>query len=303
MLNNQLHEKNQKRTIKIDYSSFKMNENSILFSLLETTDQFKESNSILSSFLKKKEMKDVKEINQINHMNEMKVNETFSNSFYSLSMLSLSLSPSSETDTDSSDHEKEEGIDSMSSEEMDGNQCDETNIEYTEEDKRKDIFRLNRQHTNRLKQLNVQLNNAYNVWKEKEQNGEEYEEYQLKWSYLNERYRVQKRKASREIYDKVQQLYRKIYPTSKVHDLHGQGIKSGSFLYIVKKVIHKEQESHRKDNKLIDSTERHSVTFDVGDKNDGEWHLKALLIMVTFLQEKGYEYHMDPSKRFITIYL
>lgn len=282
--------------LNIDYNSFRMNEDSILFSLLENTDQYKNCNTSIYSLMKKYEF---------NSSELLDDNSSFSSSFSSSSQSSDTNSENSD-DNDNINEYFTNSKNSNKTNELEESNYDSSNEkkrDYTEEDKRKDIFRLNRQFTNKLKQLNIQLNDAYNVWKEKEKNGEEYEEFHLKWSYLNERYRIQKRKASREIYKKVQELYKRIYPSTHIHDLHGQGIKSGSFLYIVKKIIRKHQNEDKKNNDEIDEKKNNEIVFDLGDKCDGDWHLRALLIMISFLQEKGYNYHIDDNKRFVSVYL
>ncbi|BFU22205.1 hypothetical protein EHI8A_189940 [Entamoeba histolytica HM-1:IMSS-B] len=164
---------------------------------------------------------------------------------------------------------------------------------YSASDKRKDIADINRRYTFRLKALNVALNTTFREWKDLESRGFDTKEVQSRWSILNEEYRISKRRASLEIYELVQPLYRKAYGNDGVHDLHGQGIKSGSLVFIVSTILDNEKN-------FIDPKNK-NIVFDIGDENDGEWHMQAVCAITVWLKERNYNFWMNETKRFVFV--
>ena len=210
-----------------------------------------------------------------------------------------SYSSSSSSENDDSDEDNKKSLKSNSKNNKTKGSPRSSKKPQNENDKRAFIMQLNQEYTNQLSSLNEDVVRAYKKWKDLESKGLECEYAMKEWMFLNKKYTTLKRRNAREIFDKVQSMNRKMNVNSNVYDLHGQGVKCGNLQYILKRIFNNEE-------KKINSNEKNEngkFVLDIGNEKDGDWHIHAKFLVLSFLTTRKTNYQLDEEKRYITVQL
>ncbi|KAL7720475.1 Uncharacterized protein QTN25_002242 [Entamoeba marina] len=166
---------------------------------------------------------------------------------------------------------------------------------YTERDKRIDVALINHHYSRILKGKSVELNRMYFDWKKSTEKGDDQlktAHLYYKWEIKNEEYRKFKQAIALEVYEKVQPLFQKIVNNEKAIDLHGQGIHSGSALYVLKTKL-----------ELFKTKKMKEIIVDIGCEKDGEWHILVSQVVKKYLKNANYSYEQDKNNHYLTIRL